>query len=70
MKRFALLITAILATGVLLSGCQKQEGPAEKAGKKVDQAVEKAGKAVNKAADKTGDAVEDAGDAVKDKTSN
>lgn len=40
-KGFALLLTAMLLAGMI--GCSK-EGPAEKAGKKVDEAVSKAKK--------------------------
>jgi hypothetical protein len=43
-----------LAGGLLvaaLSGCQKQENPAEQAGKAVDQAVERVGQQMEKAAD-------------------
>ena len=40
----------------LLPGCQKQEGPAEQAGKEVDKAVEKVGQQIEKA----GDAIQDA----------
>jgi len=68
MKILATGIT--LAAAIVLTGCQQHEGPAEKAGKKIDQAAEKAGDAVDKAADKTGDAIKDAGDAVKEKTEN
>jgi hypothetical protein len=39
-----------------LSGCQKQEGPAEHAGKEIDKAVEKAGQQIEKA----GDSIQDA----------
>jgi len=49
----ALIMTALL---VALSGCQKQEGPAEKAGRQVDKAVESVGQQVEKA----GDAIQDA----------
>lgn len=49
----ALVMTVLLAA---LSGCQKQEGPAEHAGKEVDQAVEKVGEQVEKA----GDSIQDA----------
>ncbi len=49
----ALGVTALLAA---LSGCQKQEGPAERAGKDVDQAVEKVGEQIEKA----GDSIQDA----------
>lgn len=49
----ALLMSALL---IALPGCQKQEGPAEKAGKEIDKTVEKAGQQVEKA----GDAIQDA----------
>ena len=49
----ALIMTALLAA---LFGCQKQEGPAEKAGREVDKAVEKVGQQIEKA----GDAIQDA----------
>lgn len=45
----ALIMSALL---VALSGCQKQEGPAERAGKSVDQTVEKAGQQIEKAGEK------------------
>lgn len=41
---------------VALWGCQKQEGPAERAGKEVDKAAEKVGQQVEKA----GEAIQDA----------
>ena len=41
---------------VALSGCQKQEGPAEKAGKEMDKAAEKVGQQIEKA----GEAIQDA----------
>lgn len=44
----ALIMSALLAA---LSGCQKQEGPAEQAGKEVDKAVEKVGQQIEKAGD-------------------
>lgn len=49
----ALLMGALL---VALSGCQKEEGPVERAGKEVDEAVEKTGEKIEKA----GDAIQDA----------
>jgi hypothetical protein len=49
------MMAALAAAAVFtLPGCEK-EGPAERAGKQVDNAV-----------DEAGDAVEDAGDKVKD----
>lgn len=42
---------------IALAGCQKKEGPAERAGKAMDNAAEK-----------TGDKIEQAGDKIKDAT--
>jgi hypothetical protein len=44
----ALAMSALL---VALPGCEKQEGPMEQAGKKVDQGVENAGKQIGRAGD-------------------
>lgn len=47
-------LSAVLITSALiavLSSCQKQEGPAEQAGKEVDKAVEKIGQQIEKAGD-------------------
>jgi hypothetical protein len=60
-----------------LPGCEKPEGPLEKAGKEVDQAVEnfgqpkagpveQAGQAIDDAAEKTGEKIEQAGEHVQD----
>lgn len=49
----AIVMSALLLT---LSACQKQEGPAEKAGKSVDQAADKVGQQVEKAGEKIQDA--------------
>lgn len=43
-------VALLLAAPLVLGGCEK-EGPMERAGKKVDEAVEKAGDAVEKATD-------------------
>ncbi len=48
-------IIATLAVSMLLmgiSGCLKQEGPAERAGKKIDKTVEQGGEQVEKAGKK------------------
>jgi len=50
-KSLLICVFAALALTVA-AGCQKQEGPAEKAGKQIDKAVEKAGDKINEAADK------------------
>ena len=50
----AMLVISALVLG--MSGCKKEEGPAEKAGRALDIAMEKAGKQVEKA----GEAIQDA----------
>jgi hypothetical protein len=52
----ALAISALMAG---LAGCQKQEGPAERAGRGIDKAVEKAGQQIEKAGEKIQDAAKD-----------
>ena len=59
MSRKASWITTTLASITLIvvvGACQKQEGPAERAGKEVDKAVDKVGQQVEKAGDKIQDA--------------
>jgi hypothetical protein len=57
--RSSLVIVMILGALVAgLAGCKK-EGPAERAGKGIDQAGEKAGKQLEKAGDNVKDAVKD-----------
>jgi hypothetical protein len=63
--RHALLLAC--AAAVSLAACQK-EGPAEQAGKAIDQSAEKVGEKVENATEKVGDALERAGDKVKEKT--
>lgn len=63
MMKFNKNAATTLAVGILvamLSGCQKQEGPAERAGKEVDKAVEKAGQQIEKAGEKIEDVAKDA----------
>lgn len=52
---WVLCLVGLLAVG---TGCE-QEGPAEKAGKQIDQTIEEAG-----------DAIEDAGDKIEETTDN
>lgn len=52
MIKFTTTVRATLLAGVVLvalSACQKQEGPAERAGKEVDQAAQKVGQQIEKA---------------------
>ena len=66
MKPMQTLLLACV-TAVALAACQK-EGPAERAGKALDQSAEKVGEKVENATEKVGDALERAGDKVKEKT--
>jgi len=50
-KRVLILFCTILSLNVLIA-CQRQEGPVEKAGEKVDDAVGKMGDKMEKAGDK------------------
>lgn len=67
-------LSVVLCTGLVviaLAGC-KQEGPAERAGKELDEAAEKLGEAVEKrgplerAGEKMDNAVDDAKEALED----
>lgn len=51
---------AVMALVAGLSGCQKEEGPVERAGKAVDNAVQKAGEKIEKAGEKIQDAANEA----------
>lgn len=51
-------IAAALVLGFALAACE-QEGPAERAGKAIDNAAEQAGEKIEKAGEKIRDAVED-----------
>jgi hypothetical protein len=53
---FAFVVMCTLA----MAACQPKEGPAERAGKSIDNAAQKAGDQVEKAGDKVKDAVNDA----------
>jgi hypothetical protein len=59
LTQIARSLCAALFVGLLLSsaaGCQKQEGPAERAGKEMDKATDKVGQQIEKA----GDSIQDA----------
>ena len=61
-----LLVACAAAVSLSMTACQK-EGPAERAGKAIDQSAEKAGEKIESATDKAGEALERAGDKVKEK---
>ena len=62
MKHVKVFGAALLATAmfVALPGCQKQEGPAERAGKTVDKAIDQAGEKMEEAGKDIQDAAKDA----------
>ena len=51
-----LVVACLVAVLAVAFGCT-EEGPMEKAGKKIDKAAEQAGQQMDKAADDAGDAV-------------
>lgn len=62
MKNAKVLGMALFATAlfVALPGCEKQEGPAERAGKAVDKTVDQAGEKIEQAGKDIQDAAKDA----------
>ena len=53
-----LVVSTTLSVGVILlalSACEKQEGPAERAGKQIDNATAKVGQQIEKAGEKIQD---------------
>jgi hypothetical protein len=58
MKPFKSVSAALAMSALLigLSGCQKPEGPAERAGKGIDNALDSAGKQMEKAGENLQDA--------------
>lgn len=63
MNRFSLLglsLVCVLGLMASLSGCGETEGPAEKAGKTIDQAAENTTESVKDAMESTGEAMDNA----------
>jgi uncharacterized protein YcfJ len=63
MMKFSNSAVAAAAIGALiagLSGCQKQEGPAEHAGKEIDKVIGKVGQNIEKAGENIQDAAKGA----------
>jgi hypothetical protein len=56
----AALLAACAAIGFGMAACQPAEGPAERAGKAIDNTAEKAADSIEQAGDKVKDAVNDA----------
>lgn len=61
-----LLLGAVSAAALMLAACQPREGPAERAGKQIDNAAEKVGQQADKAADSVKDAARDTKKAAQD----
>lgn len=59
-RNSAIAAAAIGALIAGLSGCQKQEGPAESAGKEIDKAIGTVGQNIEKAGEKIQDAAKGA----------
>jgi len=80
LTRLFAICSLVLLSGFFISSCKQQEqGPAQRAGANVDdavgdakeataEAVEDAKEATEDAVEATGEALEDAGEAVKDST--
>lgn len=64
-KLQGLTLALLLAVG--LAACDQQPGPAENAGKMIDQTANDAGQKIGEAADKMGNAIEATGDKVGEK---
>jgi len=63
MIKFSRNILTVLVLGAAIAGlsaCQKEEGPAERAGKAMDNAVKNAGEQIEKAGEKIQDAADEA----------
>lgn len=61
MKKAGIRVVAAIVMVVLMlgiSGCPRKEGPAERAGKQVDQTVEKGGEQLEKAGENVQDTAE------------
>jgi len=67
MKLKPALIMIMMLLGAAVVGCESSEGPAERAGKQIDQATEQAGDTINEAVDKAGEKIEETGDAIQEK---
>jgi len=69
MKVKPALIMIMVTLGMAVIGCESREGPAEQAGKQIDQAAEKAGDTIDETVEKAGEKIEETGDAIREKTS-
>lgn len=63
-----ILIFAVVFLSLILTGCEEQQGPAERAGESIDQTMEDSGDVMENAADDAEDSIEDMGDELEDAT--
>ena len=69
MSLFKKIILVFFSCMIIVSfAACKKEGPAERAGEKIDKTVEKAGEKIKESAEKAGDKIEEAGDKIKEST--
>lgn len=69
MKALSLVsIMALILAGNVLTGCESNDGPAEKAGEKIDNAMENTSEKIDSAIEKTGEEIEEADDKLREKT--
>jgi hypothetical protein len=63
------LLASMIAVGLSVAGCQRgeSEGPAEKAGKQMDEGMEHAGEQMKETAGDVGEAMEDTGEKMQEK---
>lgn len=61
-------VFALILAGTVLTSCESNDGPAEKAGEKIDNAVESTSENIDNAVENTGEAIEEAGDKMREKT--
>lgn len=59
---------SLLAALLMIAGCDSDQGPAERAGERIDETVEDAKESAKDAAESAGDRVEEAADELEDKT--
>ena len=64
-KSIVLLFAGLILVGI--SGCEKEEGAMEKAGKSIDQATTEAGESLDQASESVKETYEDTKDVVLDK---
>lgn len=64
----SILILSLVLLSFIITGCEQQQGPAERAGESIDQTLQDTGDAMDDASDDVKDSIEDMGDEVEDAT--